>query len=48
MKRKEKWMDADLVAEKIENNGIDSFSDADGCSVEVSAICQILLYVYLT
>ena len=29
MKRKEKWMDADLVAEKIENNGIDSFSDAE-------------------
>lgn len=29
MKRKEKWMDADLVAEKIENKGIDSFSDAE-------------------
>ena len=29
MKRKEKWMDADMVAEKIENNGIDSFSDTE-------------------
>lgn len=29
MRKKEKWMDADLVAEKIENNGIDSFSDTE-------------------
>ena len=29
MKKKEKWMDADMVAEKIENNGIDSFSDTE-------------------
>lgn len=29
MKRKEKWIDADMVAEKIENNGIDSFSDTE-------------------
>lgn len=29
MRKKEKWMDADMVAEKIENNGIDSFSDTE-------------------
>ena len=29
MKRQEKWMDADIVAEKIESNGIDSFSDTE-------------------
>lgn len=29
MKKKEKWMDADIVAEKIESNGIDSFSDTE-------------------
>lgn len=29
MRKREKWMDADIVAEKIENNGIDSFSDTE-------------------
>lgn len=29
MKKKEMWIDADMVAEKIENNGIDSFSDTE-------------------
>ena len=29
MKKREFWMDADMVAEKIESNGIDSFSDTE-------------------
>ena len=29
MRKQEKWIDADIVAEKIENNGIDSFSDTE-------------------
>lgn len=29
MKKRESWMDADMVAEKIESNGIDSFSDTE-------------------
>lgn len=29
MRKQEMWMDADMVAEKIENNGIDSFSDTE-------------------
>lgn len=29
MKKRESWIDADMVAEKIENNGIDSFSDTE-------------------
>lgn len=29
MKKRESWIDADMVAEKIESNGIDSFSDTE-------------------
>ena len=29
MKKRESWIDVDMVAEKIASNGIDSFSDTE-------------------